>query len=109
MSIEWPPIPLYIVFAVVATWSSVLCAELRKDHVDAAEEQGLALLRKLLQWSGLGSATHLLIYLLLAGCKTTGHILSLLSILAHVAIVLAVMVFMTKMFTISFKRRQQTT
>lgn len=106
MSIEWPPVPLYIVFAVVATWGSILGAELRKDDINPVEEQGLTFLRKLLQWSGLGSATHLLIYLLLAGWKTTGHIPSLLSILAHMAIVLAVMVFMTKMFTISFKRSQ---
>ena len=54
--IEWPPIPLYITFAIVATWGSVLGAELRKEDVNPVEERGLSLLRKLLQWSGLGAA-----------------------------------------------------
>lgn len=81
MIIEWPPIPLYIAFAIVATWSSVLGAELRKEDVNPVEERGLSLLRKLLQWSGIGAALHLLGYLFLACCKTlsAGHFLNLLS------------------------------
>ncbi len=111
MVIEWPPIPLYIAFAVVATWSSVLGAELRKDDIDPVEERGLSSLRKLLQWSGFVSATHLLGYLFLACCKAifAGNYFSLLSVIVHTSIVLAVVIFMSLMFAVSFKRTRQTT
>lgn len=111
MIVEWPPIPLYIAFAVVATWSSILGAELRKENVDSVEERGLSRLRKLLQWSGVASAVHLLGYLSLAywSALSTGDLLGALSVVLHMFIVLAVMMFMTMMFSISFKRTRQTT
>ena len=110
-TIEWPPIPLYIVFAVVATWSSVLGAELRKDNISSTEVKGLSLLRKVLQWSGIGSATHILIYLLLACCNIlvccgSPAYARLLSVIVHIAVVIAVLIFMATMFTVSFKRTQ---
>lgn len=106
--IEWPPIPLYIAFAIVATWSSVLGSELRREDVKPVEERGLSLLRKLLQWGGIGAAVHLLSYLFLACCKTIsiGNYPGLLSVVVHILIVFAVLVFMTTMFTVSFKRTQ---
>ena len=109
MNVEWPPIPLYIAFAIVATWGSVLGAELRKEDINSVEERDLSLLRKLLQWSGVGAAVHLLIYLGIAYCKTLGaeHFLSSLSVVMHITIVAAVMVFMTFMFTVSFKRTRK--
>lgn len=109
MNVEWPPIPLYIAFAIVATWGAVLGAELRKKDINPVEERELSRLRKLLQWSGVGAAVHLLIYLGLAYYKTlsAGHFLSSLSVVMHITIVAAVMVFMTFMFTVSFKRTRK--
>lgn len=105
MIIDWPPVPLYITFAVVATWSSVLGAELRKKDIDPKEETGLSTLRKLLQWSGIGSASHLLAYLFFACCKMlfAAHYVGLFSLIMHTLIVIAVMIFMTFMFTVSFR------
>lgn len=109
--IEWPPIPLYIAFAVVATWSSVLGSELRREGIKPVEESGLSFLRKLLQWGGIGAAAHLLSYLFLACCKTLsiGNYFGLLSVVVHILVVSAVLVFMAVMFTVSFKRTQQHT
>ena len=110
MAIEWPPIPLYIAFAVVATWSSVLGAELRREYINPVEERGLSMLRHLLQWGGVVSAVHLLGYLFLACYKAifAKSFVSLFSIAVHIVVMLAVMTFMTSMFTISFKRTRQT-
>lgn len=109
MIIEWPPIPLYIAFAVVATWTSVLGAELRKEDINPKEQTGLSRLRKILQWGGIASAIHLLAYLLLACCKTIsgGHFLSMLSVMWHISIVCAVMYFMTSMFSVSFRGKHR--
>lgn len=112
MDIEWPPTSLYIVFAVVATWSSVLGAELRKEDMKPVELSGLTTLRKTLQLSGVGAAIHLLAYLFLACCHILSHCMTveqlarLVSVILHIAIVFAVLFFMTRMFTISFKRTQ---
>lgn len=112
MGIEWPPTSLYIVFAVVATWSSVLGAELRKEDMKPVESSGLTTLRKILQLSGVGSAIHILVYLflacyyILADSVTVGNFSKLISVVVHMAIVSAVLFFMTRMFTISFKRTQ---
>ena len=112
MGIEWPPTSLYIVFAIVATWSSVLGAELRKDVMKPVELSGLTTLRKTLQFSGVVSAIHILLYLLLAcyhilvHCMTVEQFARLISVILHIAIVFAVLFFMTRMFTISFKRTQ---
>lgn len=108
IEIVWPPIPLYITFAIVATWSSVLGAELRKDDIGDVEEHGLSFLRKILQWGGVVAGIHLLVYLFLACCKmiSAGRYISLSSVVVHLVVVSAVMIFMTFMFTMSFKRTQ---
>ena len=56
------------------------------------------------------SAMHLLSYLFLACCKAifAENYVSLVSVVVHTSIVLAVLAFVTLMFTVSFKRPRQT-